>query len=641
MGGPALKRAALWVGGLLLVLGLAVAYQLWSIRADLQRSEDRIDRLSLETVAASEGIDGLAAPVLDPIRRADSRANGILLGAVARLPVIDDQVDALRDLTGTVATVADEVEVQFEKLDAAFEQASTPEGTVALADALLEATDALDASLDSLPPLDHDDLAGPLRSASADLEDALDRGSEKLADLREHIVTGRDLLVGPTKVLVLAANNAEQRAGMGMHLSAGIVTIDRGEFTTGEFVPTQTLTGFTDARAEYPAELKPIFEEIWDYGREWRTVSSTPNFPVVGSIFDQLAEIVGFGPVDAVISVDGPALVGLLEATGPIEVEGRTVRADNVVERLLRDNYLEFASSGEGFHERRELQGEIASAIFSALTEREVDPLELASELADAAKGRHLLAWAGDRDLQALWESLGADGGLTEDSFMVSVQNATGSKRDYYLDPVMSLQALDDERTGRRRYRATATLYNPVVEPTAPIVEGTNPLVPPGQHRAYVTFTLPGAATSVDVVGGSTSRMGTDGPTTLAAVWIRVPIGEERTAAVEFDLPLAERHIELLPSARVRPAEYTIGAQTLSDETATRVVLPVGPVEPHEPKIPQALGLMLAFAGLLFLVGRSRRLAQADPDVAAARVDLIAGASFVAAGIAAVIAFSL
>lgn len=639
MGGPLLKRAALSFGALLVIVGLAVAYQLWSIRADLERAERRIEQMSLES-AATDGLDGVAGPAVDAIRRADSRANGFLLGAVGRLPVLDGQIDALRELTGTVAVVADEVDVQLDHLDAAFEQASTPEGTVALADALLDATDALGRSLDSLPPLEHDDLVGPLRSASADLEDALDRGSEKLTELREHIVTGRDLLVGPTKVLVLAANNAEQRAGMGMHLSAGVVTIEDGEFTTADFTPTETLTAFTRGRASYPDELRPIFEEIWDYGREWRTVSSTPNYPVVGSVFDQLAELVGFGPVDAVVSVDALALVGLLEATGPIEVEGQNIRADNVVDRLLRDNYLAFAGEGES-SERRELQGEIASSIFSALTEREVDPLELASELATAAEGRHLLAWSDDRDLQALWETLGADGALTPRSFMVSVQNATGSKRDYYLDPVASLQALADDRSDLRRYRATATLTNPVVDPTAEVVEGTNPFVPPGVHRAYVTFTLPGAATAVEVVDGQRSRAGTDGPTELVAVWIRVPVTQTRRAAVEFDLPTSVRSVDLLPSARLRPVTYTIGALQLDDARATRVVLPVGPVEEHEPKIPEALGLMLAFAGLLLLVGRSRRLTRPDPDVHAARVDLIAGTSFVAVGIAVLIAFSV
>lgn len=641
MGGPVLKRAALGVGGLLLILGLAVAYQLWSIRADLRRAESRIDQISLERAAASDGIDGLAGPAVDAIRRADSRANGSLLDAVGRLPFLDRQVDALRDLTGTVAILADEVDVQLETVDAALERASTPEGTIALADTLLEATDSLGRSLDSLPPLEHDDLVGPLRSASADLDDTLDRGSEKLAELREHLVTGRDLLVGPTNVLVLAANNAEQRAGMGMHLSAGVVTVEGGEFTTSDFVPTETLTELTPDRASYPGELRPIFEEIWDYGREWRTVSSTPNFPVVGSVFDQLAEQVGFGPVDAVVSVDALALVGLLDATGPVEVQGRDVRSDTVVDLLLRDNYLDFTASPRDFRNRRELQGDIAAEIFSALTEREVDPLELASELATAAEGRHLLAWSDHADLQALWESLGADGALTPRSFMISVQNATGSKRDYYLHPVMSVHALEDDRADVRRYRATATLTNPVVEPTAELVEGTNPFVPPGVHRAYVTFTLPRAAREIEVLDGHLSRAGTDGPTQLVAVWIRVPVRESRHATIEFDLPTSVRAADLLPSARLRPVPYDVGGRHVFDRRAARVPLPVGPVVEHEPKIPQAIGLVLAFAGLLFLVSRSRRLSQADVDVSAARVDLVAGTAFVLMGVTFLIAFSV
>lgn len=640
MSGPLLRRIALTVGALLVIAGAAVAWSLWSIRADLKRAEANLDRISLETAAAGEGLEALATPVLDPIGDADRRANGPVLDAVRNLPVLGDQVDGLRDLTGRLAALADTADDQLDRLEAAFDGASTPEGTVALADTLLEAVISLEAAVETPPPIESRELFGPLAAASADLDDALDEASEKLAELRGHVATGRDVLVGPTDVLVLAANNAEERAGMGMPLSAGIVTIEGGEFTTSDFVATELLTDLTEGRADYPDELRPIFEDIWDYGREWRTVASTPNYPVVGSVFEDLADIVGLGDVDAVISVDGIALVGLLEATGPIEVEGHDVRADNVVDLLLRDNYLTFTGQGE-HRDRRELQGEIASAIFSALTERQVDPLELASELAGAAEGRHLLAWSDDPDLQVLWETLGADGDLEPDSLLISVQNASGSKRDYYLDPTMSIQALDDDREDRQRYRATATLPNPVVEPTAQIVEGTNSLVPPGFHRAYVTFTLPGAATDVAVTGGRLSRQGSDGPTELVAVWLQVPAGGSGSASIEFDLPASLRSVEILPSARIRPVTYTVGAQDVVDDVATTAYLPFGPVEEHEPKIPQALGLSLAFAGLLLVVTRSRRLTAPEPDVQAARVDLAIGSAFLVLGIGAMVLFSL
>lgn len=640
MSGPLLRRIALTAGALVTLVAAAVVWSLWSIRADLSRAETNLDQISLETAAAGDGLEALATPVLDPIADADRRANGPVLGAVRHLPFLGDQVDGLRELTGRLSALADTADGQLDRLDVAFEGASTPEGTVTLADTLLETVVSLEEAVETSPPIESRDLVGPLASASADLDDALDKASEKLAELRGHVATGRDVLVGPTNILVLAANNAEQRAGMGMPLSAGIVTVEGGEFTTSDFVATELLTDLTEGRADYPDELQPIFEDIWDYGREWRTVASTPNYPVVGSVFEQLADIVGLGDVDAVISVDGIALVGLLQATGPIEVEGQEVRADTVVDLLLRDNYLAFAGEGE-HRDRRELQGEIASTVFAALTEREVDPLELASELAGSAEGRHLLAWSDDRDLQVLWETLGADGDLGPESFMISVQNATGSKRDYYLNPSMSIQALDDDREDHQRYRATATLPNPVVSPTAQIVEGTNSLVPPGVHRAYVTFTLPGAATDVAVTGGRLSGQGTDGPTDLVAVWLHVPVGETGAATIEFDLPSSLRWVVLHPSARVRPVIYTVGAYDVVDDVAMTVQLPSGPIEEHEPKIPQALGLSLAFAGLLLLVARSRRLTAPEPDVHAARVDLALGSAFIAVGLGAMVLFSL
>ena len=55
-------------------------------------------------------------------------------------------------------------------------------------------------------------------------------------------------------------------------------------------------------------------------------------------------------------------------------------------------------------------QSDVALEIFDALTERDVDAIELAAGLATAAKGRHVLGWAHDDDLQDLFVALGADG---------------------------------------------------------------------------------------------------------------------------------------------------------------------------------------------------------------------------------------
>ena len=237
-----------------------------------------------------------------------------------------------------------------------------------------------------------------------------------------------------------------------------------------------------------------------------------------------------------VVSLDVPALAMLLDATGPVDIDGELVTSENAVDLLLRDNYLRMGEESEA-NERRDLQSRIASTIFETVTERDLDIVDLAASLTRAAEGRHLMGWSEDPDVQALWESLGADGALTEDSFLVAAQNATASKRDYYLDPEVDLIPVGEPADGRRRYRATLTLENPVVSPTAPYVDSLNRFVPVGVHRAYVTFTLPGSAERVEIVTGNPNGVGTDGPTVVAAAWLRVPEGETRTTAVEFDLP--------------------------------------------------------------------------------------------------------
>ena len=95
--------------------------------------------------------------------------------------------------------------------------------------------------------------------------------------------------------LLLAANNAEMKAGMGMHLSAGVITVQDGDFETSPFFPTGDAVHVTEGRAEVPAELEAMYGRIWDFGREWRTTSTTPDFRTVGGPAEQVAPVSGLG----------------------------------------------------------------------------------------------------------------------------------------------------------------------------------------------------------------------------------------------------------------------------------------------------------------------------------------------------------
>ncbi len=97
--------------------------------------------------------------------------------------------------------------------------------------------------------------------------------------------------------------------------------------------------------------------------------------------------------VDGVLALDVIALQALLRATGPIQVEGEQLDADNVVQNLLHDQYVGLDLDAPANQEvRRERLAGVARAALEALERPELDGRLLAEELAAAARGRHLLA---------------------------------------------------------------------------------------------------------------------------------------------------------------------------------------------------------------------------------------------------------
>ncbi|HUF32728.1 MAG TPA: DUF4012 domain-containing protein [Acidimicrobiales bacterium] len=613
------RRGLLAAAGLYLTILAVHALVVW---AALGSAQDDLRSISLDSIEQAGGIRPAVQPALDAVGRADAWISSPAVAPLRVVPVVGDQVDGVQAMVERLAAVADAGDDALDEVEAGLARTGEPRGRVALLDTALQAIDDVEGAVLALPAARTDGLLGPVRTAQARLDTELDELPERFDELRGHLRTTRELLDGPTRILLLAANNAEHRAGMGMHLSAGVITLEGGDFESSRFVPTVQVTAATEGRADVPEDVAALHGRIWDIGKEWRTTSTTPDFPTAGAIFDQLAELAPIGPVDMVVSLDVPALAMMLDATGPVEVDGELVTSENAVDLLLRDNYLRMGEESEA-NERRDLQSRIAGTIFDTVTERDLDIVDLAASLTRAAEGRHLMGWSEDPDVQALWEALGADGALTEDSFLVAAQNATASKRDYYLDPEVDLIPVGDPVDGRRRYRATLTLANPVVSPTAPYVDSLNRFVPVGVHRAYVTFTLPGSAERVDIVTGTPSGVGTDGPTVVAASWLRVPEGETRTTAVEFDLPDDLRRLDLVPGARVRPTTYRFGPRVeVTDAVPRRVPLPrVAALRPQEAQPLAAAALIAGLLGVMLLVNRSRRLEGPEPDLAAARSD--------------------
>src|SRR5207244_10857134 len=120
--------------------------------------------------------------------------------------------------------------------------------------------------------------------------------------------------------------------------------------------------------------------------------------------------------------------------TGPVVVPNWPVpvTADNVVDVTLRQEYEVFADRAL----RENFLGNVAKAVWKhASSSRLGNPARVARVLGATARQGHLNLWFGQPKEQAVALTLGVGGDLPpvgSDSLLVTTQNASANKVDYY-----------------------------------------------------------------------------------------------------------------------------------------------------------------------------------------------------------------
>jgi Protein of unknown function (DUF4012) len=303
-------------------------------------------------------------------------------------------------------------------------------------------------------------------------------------------------------------------------------------------------------------------------GQEWRTTDTSPNWPAVAQIYARMSANSPFGKVDGVLFVDVVTLRSVLSVLGPVTVNGFQYSADNVLTQLLYTNYLVFPTADQT-NTRRDVQSNVARATFTALRDSNFSIPKLAHELKQDAAGRHLLAWSASRAEEALWVKLGADGALAPDDFMVSVQNVSASKLDYFIQPIVTMQT--QQLADHQQIDMYVTVTNPRRATSSAYIEGgTDCCVVPGDQRIYLLLYLPATAYNITSYKPEFSTAGTDGAMTVAGVIYVVPYGQTTSVHFSFQLPLSQTSVNLVPSARLQPEQYLINGGVRTNDAVYR-----------------------------------------------------------------------
>ena len=480
-------------------------------------------------------------------------ANGIVLAPWRVIPLLGANVESGEALTAAAERVAEVAEqsASASKVLLAQHPTTGPE-RLEMVRRLGAITRRADRALERVP-------LGPDFFVVAPLGDARSRFIARYDQLRDALrsaTSGADgverMLRGPRKYLVLAANNAEMRGGSGMLLSAGTATFHDGEFSIGEMRPSSDFN-LPAGAVDVPKDLS----RLWGFapiGRDWRWLGTSPRFDVTAPLAADMWEAATGERVDGVLAVDPVVVQSLLDAQGPIEVDGRRLTGDDVIQYLLLEQYGSIEPGDPEQVARRDELGTVARTAVDALSTRAWNPNRLVRRLSDAGKGRHALAWARDPVEQRAWEAAGIAGQLRFDSLAVSILNTGGNKLDPFIAVAARLE-VRDRSDGGRDAEVVLRFENRAPDGLPTYVSGPHPAtdLSKGEYQGLVALNTPGVASLPKLEGlPSLLVVGRDGPTKVVAAGpLRLQPGEHAEVTVRLVLPEGLDQLVVEPSARI------------------------------------------------------------------------------------------
>lgn len=433
------------------LLVAAVAITLWQgyqVQRDLTRAEASVAALRTaltdnDRVARDEAISDLQLASLS----AADHTDGLWWGALTHIPYVGDDARGLRLVARTLSLVStDGVAPMADSLDRAerlstggrldldvMESLRTPVG---------RASQVFSAAAAAIDGVDASGFFGILRQRYIEYASQLQIAATRLrsADVAVEILPDMLGAQGERDYLMLFQNNAEIRATGGMPGSWAYMHAERGrvdmvEQGTASDFPTSDVPVLPLTDAEMAIYGK-------EYGQFFQDPGFAPDFARGAELWNAHWERKFPGrDLDGILALDPVGMSYLLDGTGPVVVDGRTLTSDNVVDELLSRAYLELdAQQQDAFFEKA------AAAIFDAMTEDLESPVALIEGFSRAAQeGRFLVAPFDSRDKARFGKSR-VLGSLSSDEGSIphvdiGINDATGSKMSYYLRYRASVEA--------------------------------------------------------------------------------------------------------------------------------------------------------------------------------------------------------
>ncbi|NJP05198.1 MAG: DUF4012 domain-containing protein [Chloroflexaceae bacterium] len=236
--------------------------------------------------------------------------------------------------------------------------------------------------------------------------------------------------------LFIAQNEDERRATGGFISAVGTMSFEQGQLTALTVDHTDVFTG-----GPYPPPPLPFQRymgiQLWVF----RDGNWSPDVPTAARTLLQLYQIEHGTRPSHLLAFNQTALRLLLQATGPVVVEGQSTPVSaTTLSAYIRTEYDR--SIETGVH-RKAFLGPLLQAIIARIQHESasIDLLTLATALKQALDERHLLLYTPDRDAARALANLGWDGAVHpgDQDFLLLVDSNMGySKANVYIDQAIT-----------------------------------------------------------------------------------------------------------------------------------------------------------------------------------------------------------
>jgi hypothetical protein len=460
-------------------LGTWVAVDAVAARTALEQAAGAIPDLEQRLRTSPDDAAADHAPLQESTGEAARRTQGVHWTIAGMLPVVGDDVRAL----ATIADTADSLATDVLPSMTAAAQAVTPErlapqdGRVDLTAFqevrrdVVRADATVGAAADRIAGISRGGLITPLADAADELQSQLGTVRATTATAARAVellppMLGAD---GPRDWLVLAQNNAEQRATGGIPGAVLHVRADDGELTFEGKASTSDLPVFDAPVLEPTPSERALFGD--GLGRWIQNVNFTPDFPRTAQLASTMwTERMG-GEPQGVLSVDPVLLQSLLSATGPVTFEDPTgeritLTDETAAHFLMAEIYARYPEP----RVQDEVFAAAAEAVFEALTTGDVDAGLVVDALADGARDGRVMVWSSHDDEQARLAGTVLSGelrgmrptadGLVAPKAGVFLNMTTSGKTGYHLDMEYVVEDVVLRADGSQEFDLRVTLTN-------------------------------------------------------------------------------------------------------------------------------------------------------------------------------------